>query len=234
MISVVIPAYNEEHSIADCLKSLTTQSYKGGIEIIVIDNASTDKTIEVTGKFPTKIIYEGRKGVTFARQAGFAAAKGEIIASTDADTVLPRNWLQIIDLAFSKDEKLVGLGGSVLPKKGTKFEWFLSKAAMIGLYLTSLFKFGFFIGSNFAVRKVAFEKIGGFDLKKISGEDVDLCVRLSKIGKVKFLFNVKAYASMRRLRNHGILRFTKHHAINWARLHITRKPPLPFSDIRDN
>jgi glycosyltransferase involved in cell wall biosynthesis len=233
MISVVIPAHNEEHSIADCLKSLTTQSYKGGIEIIVVDNASTDKTSAVAGKFPPKIIHEGRKGVTFARQAGFAAAKGEIIASTDADTVLPRNWLQIIDLAFSRDEKLVGLGGPVLPKKGTKFEWFLSKSAMIGLYLTSLFKFGFFIGSNFAVRKADFEKIGGFDLKKISGEDVDLCARLSKVGKVKFIFNVKAYASMRRLRDQGIIRFSKHHVTNWIRLNVTKKSPLPFSDIRD-
>ena len=101
------------------------------------------------------------------------------------------------------------------------------------MYLLSLFKFGFFIGSNFALRKIAFEAVGGFDLEKISGEDVDLCVRIAKIGRVKFLFSIKAYASMRRLRDHGILRFTKHHATNWTRLHISKKPPLPFPDIRD-
>jgi len=233
MISIVIPAYNEEKFIGSCLKALGEQTYSGLVEIIVVDNACTDKTVQVASKFPVKIIKERTKGVARARQTGFSHARGEIIASTDADTAVPTNWLANIAAGFAKDPDLTGLSGPVWPRNGTLLEWMLAVLVTFLFYLTSLFRLGFFAGANFAVRKEAFEKVGGFDTKKISGEDTDLSKRLLREGKVKFLFSVRVATSMRGLRKLGVVRFGFHHFMNWLNVNFLGRPPRSFLDIRE-
>jgi peptidoglycan/xylan/chitin deacetylase (PgdA/CDA1 family) len=233
MISVVVPAYNEEKFIGECLSSLRKQNYKGAIELIVVDNASTDKTVAIARKFGAKVVYQPKKGVVLARQSGFDKTSGDIIASTDADTIVPANWIENIEAPFAKNKGLIGLSGPVWPKNGTLPERFLALFVCFFFYLSSFFKLGFFAGANFAVRKSAFEKVGGFDKSKISGEDTDLCKRLQKFGKVKFLFSVKAATSMRGLRKVGIVRFGYYHLINFLNVNFLNKPPRHFSDIRE-
>ncbi len=109
-ISVVIPARNEERELPACLEALRLQDYQHEYEIIVVDNSSTDNTARVAASLGARVIHEPRKGAGWARQAGFAAAKGKIIASTDADTLVPTNWLSSIADAFSKHPDLVGVG----------------------------------------------------------------------------------------------------------------------------
>src|SRR5580698_9207733 len=91
--SVVVPAHNEENFLGDCLDSLLDQDYPGGYEIIVVDNNSTDGTAGLARARGVTVVSEPRPGVCWARQSGTSAAAGEIVVSTDADTVYDRGSL---------------------------------------------------------------------------------------------------------------------------------------------
>jgi glycosyltransferase involved in cell wall biosynthesis len=104
LISIIIPAYNEEKLIGLCLSSLQNQNFnKRYYEIIVINNASTDNTAQIVQNFEVRLIDEPKKGVTFAIKRGFMEAKGKIIAITEADTLVPPDWLSKIYKAFQKN-----------------------------------------------------------------------------------------------------------------------------------
>jgi glycosyltransferase involved in cell wall biosynthesis len=106
MISVVIPALNEERYLGKCLESLMRQDYHHSFEIIVVDNGSTDNTVSIANSYGVNVISEFRRGAAWARQRGFESATSAIIASTDADTILPVNWLSQIDLLFRENRIL--------------------------------------------------------------------------------------------------------------------------------
>jgi glycosyltransferase involved in cell wall biosynthesis len=97
MISVVIPAHNEEKTIGRCLDAMTRQTTTKPFEVIVVNNASTDDTARIARQYKNKlhlrVIGERQKGRGAARRRGFACAKGSIILSTDADTVVPAGWI---------------------------------------------------------------------------------------------------------------------------------------------
>src|ERR1035441_8297763 len=96
-LSFVVPAYNEEAYLPACLESILAAARELGdaVEIIVVNNASTDRTREVAlGYAGVRVVDEARKGLTFARQAGFAASTGELIANVDSDTRLTPGWVQ--------------------------------------------------------------------------------------------------------------------------------------------
>jgi glycosyltransferase involved in cell wall biosynthesis len=101
MISIVIPALNEEKFIGRCLESLKNQDFKDTYEIIVVDNGSTDSTAKIAGEMGARVVICPQKGVSYARQAGAQAALGEIIVQTDADTIYPRWWLARIQKQFT-------------------------------------------------------------------------------------------------------------------------------------
>lgn len=111
-VSLVIPAYNEECYIGACLDSLTRQT-KQPDEVIVIDNSSSDKTAEIAKKYPfVKLVKEPKQGRVFARNAGFDAAKGDVIARIDADTEVPPNWLEhIMDFYANAENRLMAFTG---------------------------------------------------------------------------------------------------------------------------
>lgn len=109
-ISVVIPAYNEERIISRCLQALADQTDLPD-EIVVVDNCSTDNTVHLAKQFPTvRIISEPRQGITYARQAGFDAANGDVIARIDADTIVHPGWIARIRQDFT-DPELHGQSG---------------------------------------------------------------------------------------------------------------------------
>ena len=113
-ITIVIPAYNEQDYIEYSLRSLTHQVYpRERYEILVVDNASTDCTAKIARKWGATVIPEARKGVARARQMGFMAAQGSLIASTDADTAVSPHWLAHIASAFYENPQLGGVYGPV-------------------------------------------------------------------------------------------------------------------------
>jgi glycosyltransferase involved in cell wall biosynthesis len=189
-VSVVIPAYNEEKFIGKTLRSIARQDYPGKFEVIVVDNGSSDKTGAIAKKFGAKIIYEPKRGVQFARQRGFEAARGEFIASTDADNILPRDWLSRLVRDLIADKEAVAVGGWFYHKKGSLFaKMMINYFSILALLLyTGILRQKILIGQNFIVRKDAFMKCGGFPDFTEMDEDLILAKRLSKIGRVKFHF----------------------------------------------
>ena len=102
--------HNEARIIARCLRALAGQSEPAD-EIIVVDNACTDGSDRIAARFPgVRVVTEPRQGVTFARTAGFDAARSEVIARIDADTVVPPTWIARIRDDF-RDPTLDGQGG---------------------------------------------------------------------------------------------------------------------------
>jgi len=215
-VSVIIPAYNEEEFISRTLLSLLSQD-DPNFEIIVVDNNSTDKTAEIARKYGAKVINEEKQGIIFTRQRGFKEAKGEIIATTDADTILPSRWISTISKNFKKKDKLVLFGGLCNFYSGPIFAKF---NAYYFLYpyriFDKIFAGGWTMsGANMAVRKTIFEKIGGFNTSLKSFEDVEISHRLMKAGETGIDPYLIVETSGRRFR-HGFLHGVRPYAVNEA------------------
>jgi glycosyltransferase involved in cell wall biosynthesis len=102
LISVVIPTYNEEKDIPECLSSLAKQSYKNK-EVIIVDDGSTDKTLEVIKKFKPRVIKGQHKGPGFSRNLGSKKAKGSILIFVDADMTFDKDYLKNLVLPIIKN-----------------------------------------------------------------------------------------------------------------------------------
>lgn len=198
-IAVVICAYNEEERLPACLTALTHQDFpKDDYYILVVDNNSTDKTVEIAKGFGAEVVKEERQGNTFALAKGLSSANAEIIASTDADTIPSSNWLSTINQAFS-DETVAGITGAISSNSKNKVLNTLSE----GFY-KSFLTFSFLIGKpnfsgfNFAIRKSVLDKMGGVDEQFTMSPDVDLGLRAKKYGKVLFIKDMKVQTSIRR------------------------------------
>lgn len=112
MISVVIPALNEENLLPDCLSSLRKQDYRDEYEIIIADNGSTDNTAGIARRFGATVVScAEEKSVFHAREVGADAARGDIIAQADADTIYPRDWLRRISDQFAARPEVVAVTG---------------------------------------------------------------------------------------------------------------------------
>jgi len=206
-ISVVIPTFNEEENITPCLKSLSNQTIpRVDYELIVVDGNSKDKTREYAEKLADVVIIQTSKKVGGARNDGAALAKADIIATTDADCIIPPDWLEKTLLAFSRDEKMVQLYGTVYPlEPGIKFIFYLSLAntfSRLGYYTHTLY---YTLGCNTAFRKEAFYAIKGYKCID-AGDDLEIAQRMRKIGKVKLDTKVRVSFSMRRYVQFGTLR----------------------------
>lgn len=111
-VTVIVPVHNRELTIQPLLESLQKLDYdKNKVEVIVVDGNSTDKTQEIVKKYPVKLIVEKRKGLNRARNTGIKSSKGEIVAFTDSDCIVPPNWITKIVEDF-KDPKVSCVGGS--------------------------------------------------------------------------------------------------------------------------
>jgi len=242
-ISFVIPAYNEEKRIAECLSAVQKMLARGtyDTEIIVVNNASTDRTKEVAlGFVGVQVVDESRKGLVWARRAGMQAATGELIANVDSDVILPETWLDTVVEKFEKDLSLVALSGPFvyydLPKFSQKctngfyrigmvINWFNKKF----LNTSSLLQ-----GGNYVINKKAFESIGGFDTSiEFYGEDIDVGRRLSRVGNVLFTFDLSVYTSGRRLKKEGVFATGVRYAINFFWVTFMAKPfTYTHNDVR--
>ncbi|MGD0353784.1 MAG: glycosyltransferase [Dehalococcoidia bacterium] len=189
MISVVIPALNEERFIAECLESLKNQDYQGEYEIIVADNGSSDNTANIARSHGVKVILcLEKKSVSYARQVGAHAARGDIIAQADADTVYPRDWLTKIADHFASHPDAAALTGRFLykdPPSWAGFEYFLRD--WTNRLSAALFHRPLLVsGATFAFRKRAFLDVGGYSDTSFSADQLGISRRLSETGKVYY------------------------------------------------
>ncbi|MFO8033553.1 MAG: glycosyltransferase family A protein [Candidatus Bipolaricaulota bacterium] len=207
LVSVVVPARNEANLLPSCLDALREQSY-ARYEVVVVDNGSADDTGLVAERYGCCLVREQSPGVATARQRGFVSARGDIIASTDADSTVPPDWLERIVRRFEENPARVGVYGTLLfPEEGP----LLLKVAgpMLALFLWANHRLArpHFCGPNFAVRRDAFFKCGGFMANGKaygSSEDVQLSLKLRHLGVVLFDPGIRVHTSPRRLKQGGV------------------------------
>ncbi len=257
-LSFVVPAYNEEAYLPACLESIVEQTRSfpvGTTEIIVVNNASTDRTREVAlGYAGVRVVDEPRKGLTFARQAGFAAATGELIANVDSDSRLTPGWVAQVLESFAEAERrvaassgterrkpLVALSGPVLYYDLTARQRVLVHLFyMIGWMTYAMNRYVLRVGSmvqggNFVTSRAALEEIGGFNTAiSFYGEDTDIARRLNEVGEVRFTFELKMFSSARRLKNEGMLTMAARYSINYLWTTFFKRPYTDtYVDIRE-
>jgi glycosyltransferase involved in cell wall biosynthesis len=186
MISVVIPAYNEEKLIRACLESLLKQDYTGEYEVVVVDNGCRDRTKKIALNMGAKVIDCPSKGVSNARQAGAVSAQGEIVVQADADTVYPNWWLSRIQRQFHSHPAAIAVAGTFIysnPPWWAVFEYFLR--VFFGFLSNVVFGRPLIIsGANFAFYKKALMQIGGYHQEVYSADQLDISRRLRQVGKI--------------------------------------------------
>jgi glycosyltransferase involved in cell wall biosynthesis len=109
-ISVVIPTYNEDKNIKRCLESIYQQKYpKEKLEVIIVDDKSTDKTLHIAKKYPVKIIISGKRHGEISKMIGFRRATGKYAIYLDADVELKgKNWFKKMIKPLEEDNEIVG------------------------------------------------------------------------------------------------------------------------------
>ena len=235
-ISLVIPAYNEEKYISPCLESVVKNRTADIIEVIVVNNASTDNTAAVAEKFPgVRVVDEPSKGLTKARQRGFMEAKGDLIAYIDADTRMPAGWADRALKEFARDPKMVCLSGPFHYYDLPYWQKFFAETLWSITAPPTYWITGFMVlGANFVAKREALEKIGGFDTSiAFYGEDTNLALRLSKVGKAKFSMGFYILGSGRRIIDEGLIKSFWRYGINYYTVAFHEKPHTKeYKDIR--
>lgn len=187
--------------IAALLRSLASQTVRPD-EIIVVNNASTDRTREVAnsfqGQIPVTVIDEPMRGRGAARSAGFARATGEILFSTDADSTVPPNWIESFLPFFNNQEIVAVAGRGVIKELRTIYN-------MAHTIIQPLFTIGF-AGFNFAIRKNTYQQSGGFNRILNAWEDTDLAYRVADIGVIQKTWRAPVTVSARRFQKRGVTR----------------------------
>ncbi len=235
-ISLVIPAHNEEFYIGTCLEHVIKNSQGKLYEIIVIDNASSDKTRETALRYPgVKVVHESNKGLTKARERGLREAQGDYIAYIDADTRMPSQWIEIAEKTLASHPEIMCLSGPYRYYDGSfwirnvmTILWYISAPIMYRLV-------GYMVlGGNFIAKKSALISAGSFNPAiDFYGEDTDIARRLHTVGKVLFRMDFFIYSSSRRLAKEGLIMTNIRYALNFIWEVIFHRPFTKKStDIR--
>jgi glycosyltransferase involved in cell wall biosynthesis len=202
-ISVVIPAYNEERFLPQTLERVH-QAVKRldaapgrVIEVIVVDNASSDRTAEIALASGARVVPVPEHNIARVRNAGAGAASGELLIFLDADTLVPETVLSRIVQVMDDPSCLGGAVDTDYQPARLLMRAYLRMWRLIGL------SFGMAQGALQFCRRDAFSALGGYDETIYMGEDVDFYWRLGKLAKsrgqhVKLIRDVRVAPSCRR------------------------------------
>jgi len=181
-ISLIIPAYNEEKLIYRTLFSVSKAVRQfeldtdQTVEVIVVDNASTDRTVEIARRFDVTIIREERHIISAVRNAGAKAANSEILCFLDADNEVSENIFTLVYEAMQSGNYIGGGTKMILDQPGIIFKG-IALGSQIMSYITGISAVLIY------TKKETFEKLGGFDESYYAGEDLKFIFRLKKEGK---------------------------------------------------
>ena len=222
-VSVIIPARNEAGYLAACLSSVLAQQWPG-LEIIVVDNGSTDTTAAIAAHMGTRVVFEPRAGLPMARNAGWRAAHGEILVYLDADTTIPPGFIAAYLQALRAHPQAVAVSSIFHFADGSRLLNSVQACSFVfNRLLARLHVAPFLVGANFAIRRDALARIGGFNIAlTFYGEDTDLAKRLAPLGPILFLTSPCSTTSARRYRRQGLLRtlavsLVNYFAVLWSR-----------------
>ncbi len=184
MVSIVVCSYNGARTLKDCLDSLQHLHYPS-YEVIFVDDGSRDGTQEIMKAYPgVRNIAQTNQGLSFARNVGIAAARGEVVAFTDSDCMADRDWLYfLVHTLLSGDFAAVG-GPNISPPATNWIQATVGAAPGSPSHVLLTDTIAEHVpGCNMAYHKWALEEIGGFDAEfRKAGDDVDVCWRLMQRG----------------------------------------------------
>jgi GT2 family glycosyltransferase len=182
-VSVVVCTYNGGATLDQCLQSLAALEYPN-FEVIVVDDGSTDHTSAVLDGHPgVRVVWQPNLGLSAARNAGFNAATGDIVAYTDSDCFADPDWLTLLVHALQTSTAAAVGGPNLTPNDG----WLAACVAAAPGQPTHVLESDQVAehvpGCNMAFRKEALVAINGFDTQfRQAGDDVDVCWRLQQAG----------------------------------------------------
>jgi glycosyltransferase involved in cell wall biosynthesis len=238
--SVIVCAYNEAEYLPSCLHSLLAQT-RPPDDIVVVNNGSTDATRRVAEQIAgIRVVDEPQRGLVIARETGRRQTTGEVLVYLDADCRAPLQWLERVVRAFER--------GSPVAVSGCYrfYDWDFIGRALIRLYDFSLAPATHFLvqdllrtgavlyGGNFAVRRDALTRIGGFDTSiEFHGEDTNLGRRLAGVGRVRLSRACWVYTSARRYKAMGRMKVFGLYVRNfWSEILRHRPSDVTHSDVR--
>jgi len=216
--SVIIPAYNEEKLIEKTLQSVRNQDFRGGIELIVVDNNSTDKTSEIAKRYADKTIFFNlMQRASATRNHGAKCAQADYFAFLDADSVLSPNALSEAQKSLQK-----GYAGG-RAKILTPHKSFLAESQVF--ILNNWAKFlGPLYTPYIYTTKENFEKSGGWEDKIEFGEEIRFLRKLNKYGPLAFDERASVETSPRRYLKEGYINITLKGILGWAGINMPWKP----------
>jgi glycosyltransferase involved in cell wall biosynthesis len=224
-LSVIVPAYNEERHLEACLTSLFSQDFDLPYEVIVVDGPSEDGTAAVAGRFPVRLVRLEQRGIGAAWKAGAENSRADILAFTEADTVVPAHWLGAIHRVMMEHPQAVGMVGSfILAGKPP----IVNALARISIHLTDRIHELYsgtvaFRGKNFAIRMQSLAECGGFDERVEAYGDVELSMRAKRLGKIIYLPSLlvqtssREFEGIRRIAGFLVRAFTALYLVNAGR-----------------
>lgn len=231
-ISFIIPCYNEEQFIRDCIRSIKNDTENmPNIEIIVIDNNCTDSTADIARDEGVIVVTEDQKGVVFARQRGYLESKYDLIANIDADSRIPLGWTETA-LKTMSDDSVVAVTGPLIYDDATLKLRFLVRIYYYFAYISCMLIGVFLQGGNCMIRKSALQEVGGYDTTvAFYGEDTMTAKILQQFGEIKFNMKLKLLSSSRRLEKQGVLKTTWLYLVNY--LYVTFKGKPHTNEYKD-
>jgi glycosyltransferase involved in cell wall biosynthesis len=230
LVSIIVPTFNEERFVGNCLTSITNQDYEN-YELIVADSYSKDRTVEIARKYTKKVVLTPKKGPAAGRNAGARAARGGVLVFVDADTMLLPNTVSELARPFRR-KSVVGVACPLLPlshKIGDMLVyWFFNQFVKSSIELGKP-QVG---GTCCAYRRKAFEEVGGFNESLRHLEDLEFSRRISQLGKVVYTEKTLALTSARRLRSWGMFKVTRRVLLSYLKYLMTGEPIKEYPPVR--
>lgn len=234
--SFIIPAYNEERNIRQCIESIIMEMKRcvwHNYEIIVVDNNCTDLTAQIARDAGARVVTEANKGIVWARSRGASWASYSHLANIDADNIMPIGWGDAALEYLMRPEVVVVSG----PLEYTDLGWFKS------LVVRSFYAIGkvahhvihpFCQGGNYIIRHTVYDRMGGYDTNiPFYGEDTMTAYKAKAFGKIIVDNRLKIMSSSRRFEGQGLLLTGWLYAINFMSVSFGRRPATnAYRDFR--
>ncbi|MCP4716879.1 MAG: glycosyltransferase family 2 protein [Deltaproteobacteria bacterium] len=188
-VSVVIPSYNRAHCIEKAIDSVLEQSYREEVEVILVDDGSTDNTRDVVGKYDERVryFYQENQGIPGARNTGISNAAGKYVAFLDSDDYWrPEKLARQMQLFDEHPEYgLVGSCCASVRLDGSFKE--KNREGKSGWVLNDLFRANFIRTSAAVIRRDCFDAVGLFDVGQKQAQEYDLWLRMAAQFQVGFI-----------------------------------------------
>lgn len=220
-VSVIVPVFNGERVIADCIESLLDQTYPK-YEIIVVDNNSKDNTAKIVKQYPVKYLLENKIQSSYAaRNKGIIHSKGDILAFIDADCVASKEWLSEGIKPFIRPEVGCVAGEIVAYKPKERIERFFEKTNFFSVkrLLENYTFLPAAVTANVFYRRKVFELIGLFDSNTVTAGDIDFSWRMQLFTKYKIAPAEKAIVYHRHRKTYLSL-FKQHKRYGYGMIYI--------------